>query len=71
LVYSHLWGLLGPALSRYVNKGFPLVRFDNGKRRIGDWLIQGLVVSAVWAGLGWLAIEVGGLLLPRLTGLIK
>jgi hypothetical protein len=71
LVYSHFWGLLSPALSRYMNKGFPIVRFDNGKRRIADWLVQGFVTSAIWAAVGWFALEIGGNLLPRLTGLIK
>lgn len=71
LVYSHLWGLVGPALSRYLNRGFPLVRFDNGKRRVTEWLFQGLVTSAVWAGLAWAVVEVGALLLPKLTSLIK
>lgn len=71
LVYSHLWGLVGPALSRYLNRGFPLVRFDNGKRRVTDWLIKGLVTSAVWGLIVLAAVEVGALLLPKLTGLIK
>ena len=71
LVYSHLWGLVGPALTRYLNRGFPLVRFDNGKRRVTEWLIQGLVTSAVWASIGLVGLEVGALLLPKLTGLIK
>lgn len=71
LVYSHLWGLVGPALSRYLNRGFPLVRFENGKRRVTDWLIQGLVTSAVWGLSVWAAVQVGALLLPKLTGLIK
>jgi hypothetical protein len=71
LVYSHLWGLLGPALNKYLNRGFPLVRFDNGKRRVTEWLFQGLVTSAVWGGICWCFLNVGVLLLPKLTGLIK
>jgi len=71
LVYSHLWGLAGPALSRYMNKGFPIVKFDNGTQHVVHWLLQGLVSSAIWGGVVWAAVEIGALLLPRLTGLIK
>lgn len=71
LVYSHLWSLVGPALSRYLNRGFPLVRFDNGKRTVADWLFQGLATSAVWGLVGYIFVKITGLILPSLTGLIK
>ncbi len=71
LVYSHLWSLVGPALSRYLNRGFPLVRFDNGKRTVADWLFQGLATSAIWGGVGYIFLKITGLILPSLTGLVR